>query len=402
VNVPGEVNLRTPERSRVELLTEVKFGADSKTRAQLLGGWSEPEEGFTWSVGPRSALNMRLPASIEPGDNIAVELQIRPFIVPDLLLGQRLAVRINGISICEEHICRSCTVLYPIPPNCLALPSLGGTKRLLMQFTHPDFGRPADYDMSEDQRPLALMFYTVRVFKRPVLPIVDVTSIPPLRIPKQSDQLENWLQTVVGLNAASLLKRFQIIKEHPEPDQISDFQSARFSISPQARDASFEELHALYPLFYNTLRDSSPNTKTSDDSVVSQAVEDASSELDAKRGSLRWAASSCADLIEHIRKGDSIFVVQRMGIITLSEARAFHLLLQGGHHNALLYLDQYPDMPSGAVEQREFGLFHGKLQHPVIWNAADISLQQESWISICVCTLRLWMVGKSALRVGDY
>jgi hypothetical protein len=337
------------------LLADIRFGRAGNSRAHVLDGWSGPEDGFTWSLGPRSSLNVGLPASAGTEGHFALELQLTPFIVPDRVPGQRLVLRVNGIPVSEEHLRSACTVLYAIPPKCLALPPVGGVKRLLVQLLHPDFARPCDYDMNEDQRELALMLRRLRVFRRPRRPVVDITVLPPLQLPKHPRQLDQWLRAVTGLDEAALLACFEQIQESHEAGLPFALAGPDLAGLPRPKPLCFDDLRAVSSWRFG--------------------------EGQADDGTLRAQDQAC---IGRLQTGPRIYVVHRMGIISLSEARAFHLLLQDVRPNALLYLDEDPALPSGAVERVEHGVFHGKL------DVAQFSSTPGAWTAICANTFRLW------------
>jgi len=342
-----------------ELLAEIRFGIGGNSRAVSLEGWSGPEDGFTWSLGPRSALNVGLPAQADPEGHFALELQLTPFTVPERVLGQRMILRVNGIPIGEETLRAKCAVLYAIPPKCLALPPVGGVKRLLVQLLHPDFARPCDYDMNEDQRQLALMLRRLRVFRRPRRPVADITVLPPLQLPKHPRQLDQWLRAVTGLDEATLLSRFELIRESAET-------GLPFSLAFPLAGADPAGAPAPEPMCFDDVRE-----------LSSQRFAGARTDEGAGGPAYR-------DFVGRLKAGQRICVVHRTGIISLSEARAFHLLLQDVRPNALLYLDEDPALPSGAVERVEHGLFHGKL------DMAQAATAPEAWTALCVNTFRLW------------
>ncbi len=338
-----------------ELLAEISFGIGGNSRASILEGWSGPEDGFTWSTGPRSALNVSLPAQAGPEGHFALELQLTPFTVPDRVPGQRVMLRVNGIPISEEHLRAQCAVLYTIPPKCLALPPVGGLKRLLVQLLHPDCARPCDFDMNEDQRQLALMLRRLRVFRRPARPVADITVLPPLHLPKHPRQLDQWLRAVTGVDEATLLGRFELIRESAETGLPFALPATDPAGAPAPEPMCFDDLRTLSSQRFAGAR--------ADDGTGGPAYR---------------------DFIGRLQAGQHIFVVHRTGTISLSEARAFHLLLQDVRPNALLYLDQDPALPGGAVERVEHGLFHGKL------DGEQSASVLEAWTAICVNTFRLW------------
>src|SRR5438874_3365729 len=55
---------------------EVTFGANGNSRAYLREGWSEPEVGFTWTLGSESGLQFPNPAAAR---SYTLELRVRPF-----------------------------------------------------------------------------------------------------------------------------------------------------------------------------------------------------------------------------------------------------------------------------------------------------------------------------------
>jgi len=86
---------------------------------------------------------------------------------------------------------------------------------------------------------------------------------------------------------------------------------------------------------------------------------------------------------------DRVFVFQRPGRITPSQALPILTRLRGFGPNALLYVDQSPDLPCGSVEQLGRGLFHGKLDRFAPSHDAG-QLDLAGWLSILANTYKLW------------
>lgn len=75
-----------------EIGTEVRATiADS---AACIGvGWSNPEDGFTWSIENRSALIIGKP---EEADRYRLEMNVTPFVAPPAVTAQTMGVTVNG------------------------------------------------------------------------------------------------------------------------------------------------------------------------------------------------------------------------------------------------------------------------------------------------------------------
>lgn len=131
------------------------FGEAGNAEGFQRHGWSAPEDGFTWSVGPRSRL--RLPAPDATRD-LALELHIEPQ-TTQALAGQRLVVSVNGTEIFHETISAAAILSLPMPRKAYA-----NARTLAIAFAHPDAVRPASAEIgNEDDRELAFAFYRLSV-----------------------------------------------------------------------------------------------------------------------------------------------------------------------------------------------------------------------------------------------
>lgn len=74
------------------------FGTGGDAVPHQKQGWSRPEENHTWCMGPEATLELKL----RPGEgDLLLELTLCPFMLPPLLVRQRVAVLVNGTPVGE-------------------------------------------------------------------------------------------------------------------------------------------------------------------------------------------------------------------------------------------------------------------------------------------------------------
>lgn len=151
----GEVRLGCPLLEAQGAPLTFTSGAESQ--AALASGWSSPEAWGTWSVGPRSTINLHLrgPAS-------ALEFSAGPFIRPGPPL--RVDVSLNGRPATTWEIAPD-----PEPRNYrLALPPdqrSDKERRVQVSFAYSDTRSPSSLGQSGDSRQIALALLQVRAVR---------------------------------------------------------------------------------------------------------------------------------------------------------------------------------------------------------------------------------------------
>jgi hypothetical protein len=106
----------------------------------------------------------------------------------------------------------------------------------------------------------------------------------------------------------------------------------------------------------------------------------------AHQSRLKFAARHFSELL---RTGEKLFVFQLPGRISRPQAQAVLTQLQRYGPNALLYVDTEHGLPSGAVEQLGYGLWHGRLDRMAPpGHASDVDIL--GWLSVCTNAWLLW------------
>jgi hypothetical protein len=132
----------------------IEFSASGNSGSYCSTGWSAPEEGWQWAIGPEA--RMLAPRPDRPG-NYLLTVKLRPFLAPPHLSRQRLTIEVNGAPLASfeannpEPTVRSCL----IPSGIIAR-----GRELTITFRTPDAARPADFGLS-DTRQLSFAFHTL-------------------------------------------------------------------------------------------------------------------------------------------------------------------------------------------------------------------------------------------------
>ncbi|MDI7776354.1 HAD-IIIC family phosphatase [Asticcacaulis sp. EMRT-3] len=134
------------EENQTEDLMLVKFGSGENSDDYTLAGWSHSESTFRWSLEGKSVLS--LPVVF----NAWIRAELDVFSLPDMR--QPLYIHMDGREIARFEIEGRQTVYFDVPP--------ARTGRMMqLEFIHPVFR--TDFSQTEDVRPLALAFSTLRL-----------------------------------------------------------------------------------------------------------------------------------------------------------------------------------------------------------------------------------------------
>ncbi len=132
---------------RTVVATELNFGRNGNATPCLRHGWSDGEDGFTWTLGKESAL--RLPAPVAPFGYF-VEIEVNPLVEPDGPPAQRLIVAVGERTIGEVVLRLGARVAFFAPPP--------DGPEVLLSLRHPDVRVPEDWN-----RDVALAFIAIRL-----------------------------------------------------------------------------------------------------------------------------------------------------------------------------------------------------------------------------------------------
>lgn len=142
----------------IEVVAALRFGKGGNGNACLRDGWSAPEDGFVWALGPQSTLDLALPPA--PG-RIFLELTVQPFVRAPLVPAQRFDIVANGHTISRRRLSWFATLRVEIP----AAAAQDG--QLLLSFHHPDAVAPASLGADGDGRALAVQLHALTLLRFP-------------------------------------------------------------------------------------------------------------------------------------------------------------------------------------------------------------------------------------------
>ena len=135
----------------------IHFGYEGNARWYLDEGWSDPERGFTWTVGKRASLVMRLS---KPRSVVSLTATLNPFLHPGALDRQSVEILVNGRKVGRWTINRRGyrPQSMDIPPNFFS--DLGQT---ILTFETPDSAAPVEFGASGDRRVLGVAFSSLEL-----------------------------------------------------------------------------------------------------------------------------------------------------------------------------------------------------------------------------------------------
>jgi hypothetical protein len=383
-----------------EPLAEVIFGRHGNAAPCLLHGWSSPEDGFTWSIGQESRLQIPLPPA-RPGESLILELDLSPFVVPGRAPGQRLLLSVNGMQVGSDMIEVGGAVGYHIPQQ-----AARASRTLLVELRHPDAKRPVDLDFNTDGRQLGFMLRSAAVLAVPPEPAFIHRLLAPLPLPETSDTnaLKAAVTACTGHDALELLLNFEslghncefgIIQRHcgAEPLGLLRFVGITLPDLLRGLDCGFADVGHdrwlrvyLHPsarpefLVCDVRHNFSFHSFRYEDETTAELVR-------AEQGQqLRFFHRKFMEVLE---TGERLFVFQRPGQILPSQMLPLLTMLRQYGPNALLYVTEGGEHPPGTVEQIGHGLYHGFISRMAPLEdvgAGDL----RAWLSICVNAFAVW------------
>jgi hypothetical protein len=133
----------------------ITFGKGGNAEKYQKGGWSGPEEGFTWTDGKSATLLIPIGP---PKSDIIMNLSIyTPLVVPGKLENQRVIINVNGRKVVEWIITDAGEYNIKIPKDYIKGYFLN------VGFELPDAARPIDLGINTDTRELALAIKTIKL-----------------------------------------------------------------------------------------------------------------------------------------------------------------------------------------------------------------------------------------------
>jgi hypothetical protein len=370
------------------------FGICGNALSCQLDGWSVPEAGYTWSVGPQSRL--RIPYM--PGDGtLMLELDITPMLFAPVIQKQALSVMVNGIPAGQETIFGTATLGFAVPAE-----ALDESHRLVVTLMHSGGRAPATLGANPDNRELAFRFHSITLWWMADTPAQVGRVRLPLPVAAVGD-LETTVRFCTGLPVADLMHHFESLGHNCEFGLMQRAAGAeplgllRFSgMSPQnllrGIDAAFEGIDDPAHLRIDVGTDGS-------EYMIKNELYEAQFHTDQFVASARAepVAAKFARHLAYLRRQfeDVLGAASRVFIMHRPEARgsayALPVLrrLRRKGPNVLLYVTEDRSIPAGTVVQERAHLYHGFIDTFAETSAMD-RLNLGAWLSLCANTYRMW------------
>ncbi len=365
------------------------FGENGNAADYLGGGWSVPEDGETWCIGPYSSLVLPAPERAVP---LVLTIHLRPHLQDHHLTAQRLAIRVGGIKIASFRITDRTTRSCVIPVSLLA-----PGRPLELMFETPDARRPSQFG-DTDTRMLALAFLSLRLFyDRPALEPPPAHAVLP--ISAEADVVA-FADTVP---VSDLMASFESLGENCEFGRVQRRCGAepltllRFAAAP-------------LPHLLDALEGRFAGMGDPDNIQIVLAENGREFRITDRRYGLwyhawAWAGRMTAEalhrrevervpllvhqLLESLRVADKIFVHKGMGAMDEECAYPLATLLRRFGPNTLLFVTLADaDHPAMTVEHRAPGFLVAYItRFAPDHDGHDMLL--EEWVAICRAALRI-------------
>ena len=167
----------------IDTLLLIDFTAAGNSAPYLSPSWGAPEARLAWTLGPCSGLTLPAPWDKRPR---MLELDVNPCRYLPHVTTQSISVTVNGRWF-GTHLLRQRTVLRcPLSPDIWE-----GRDTIAVRFEHPHFFIPRLLRQSADQRPLAISFFSARLYSRHAarptisLPELPAAAVEPLALSEQ-------------------------------------------------------------------------------------------------------------------------------------------------------------------------------------------------------------------------
>ncbi len=374
------------------------FGSSGAGRACLGPGWRPRAADGVASTAVRASLTLDIPKPPSPDAWRLLELDLAPFLHPQEIPAQRIAVRANGTVIGNDAIETpgTTTLGYVLSPETLA-----GTP-LTLEFRFPNAVPPAQIG-KPGTRPRAFTLFRLRIVHLPpqtqpaqrryppacetqpasnqMSPavrhaILNATQLSPDEFALKFESLGhnckfgvvqlNWGGKPIGLlrfNAITLPALLDGLEtgfaEADDPEQI------QIQIFHTTRDEYFL-VHPRYSFLMHTDR-----------------FADDMSEAAVRAEMLRSLTFMKRKFRETLETADRIFVFQRTSHTLASHMRPVLARLQAYGPNRLLFVTAEPQRRAGSMDDLGGGLLHGVVEPQSLEPPVD-RFNLATWTSLCL------------------
>jgi hypothetical protein len=381
-----------------EAAAHLTFGLAGNAATHLVSGFSWPEDGHTWALGPEAVLLINL----RPGEgDLMLEVSLRPFMIPPYKVRQRVGLFVQGTEIGTEWAQDDTVLGFRIPAFLVA-----GRTELDVRLALPDAMSPAEAHINADDRPLACQMRELLVVWIPPEPPTPPRRMAALKLAPDDppERVGELVRFCTGLDLPVLMEHLESLGNTCEfglvqracgadPQGLLRFVGIRIHHLLHALDFGFEgvddpALIRAYPSpegepewllrndRYGMDAHSFITVKSIDEAALIRQ-QTARMKLQRRR------------LLEVLETGQNLFVFRQQEHMTEAHALPILTLLRSYGPNALLFVTEDREKPSGSVDQIGAHLFRGNIDQ--LAPAADARhFKLLPWISICANAYRLW------------
>jgi hypothetical protein len=151
------------------MTVKIEFGKNGGAAADIVLGFSAPEDGYTWTIGHRAVLCTDMP---QARDGFTLDITWSPYLPPGRH-GQHVGISVGGRRIATHEVRALESVSFACPPP------QRHERRLLIEFDLPDAAAPSAAAGHHDDRVLALCFRWIN--------ILPAAPPPPLTIAAEGE-----------------------------------------------------------------------------------------------------------------------------------------------------------------------------------------------------------------------
>jgi hypothetical protein len=368
---------------RVELFAHLGFGAGGQGAAHLLAGFSQPENGYCWAMGPASRFNVNLPAH---GAAAIVVLHLAPFIHGARAAGLPAKVRLDGDVVFDGRMMHDmaiglvCTGLRPDRRSCT------------IEVTCDAAITPAQAGLASEHRPLTFMLRQAWVFACADAPLWHEERRHD-RVRPRDMACDGDAERLTGMAAEALVTSFESVglscdfglfqrEMGAEPVgllRFSGLDTVNLFRGLMNGFAGLGEADTIIPYVVESL----------DEYWMSETVyglryhtfirpaQAAPQQLIARE--THRLPFLVRKFVEDVTNGEKIFVMRPPEAVTFCEVIAIWAALNVAGDNILLYLtDTIPDR-AGEVDQLGPRLLRGH----VTGTLGDVAPSVQIWLSLC-------------------
>jgi hypothetical protein len=377
---------------------DIVFGIGGNAADAQVSGWSYPEDGCTWALGPESLLRVAL----QPGSgDLLLDMTVRPFMIPPYRSGQRVGVVVNGVPVGQARVQDDSALGFRVPASIVA-----GQAAIDIAILCPDALSPAESGAGGDTRALGVMMREIVLIWADPEPVPAPRHLPPLPLGPDpaSPRVAELVRGFTGLAPDDLMLRFESLGANcefglvqrafgAEPLGLLRFVGIEVQNLLAGLDFGFEG--ADDPARTRVYTDGGADAKyiSVNDrygihrhSYQPVSTMDQAAFLDAE---LRKIAFERRRFLEVLATGRNLFVYQRLESMSDAHVRPILNLLRSHGDNALLFVTLNHAAAPGSVDLIGPDLYRGNIDRLApIGNAIDSNLC--AWISLCANAYRLW------------